>query len=61
MQNLSMYVNILICELFGGGVIEKGEGWKKRGDPRGQVFPSGSVMSLEGIRNWTVQFFSSQS
>lgn len=33
----------------------------KGGDPRGQVFRAGSVMSLEGIRNWTVQVLSEQS
>lgn len=63
MQNLSIFFNILICRLFWDGVIKKGREWnkfKKKG-PRGQVFRAGSVMSLEGIRNWTVQFLSDQS
>lgn len=63
MQNLSIFFNILICGLFWDGVIKKGREWNKflKKDPRGQVFRAGSVMSLEGIRNWTVQFLSDQS
>lgn len=63
MQNLSIFFNILICRLFWDGVIKKRERVElvKIGDPRGQVFRAGSVMSLEGIRNWTVQFLSDQS
>lgn len=63
MQNLSIFFNILICRLFWDGVIKKGREWNKlkKKDPRGQVFRAGSVMSLEGIRNWTVQVLSDQS